>query len=294
MAKIGGSQEEGSQVENYGFAPVGTPDPVNAQPSAPAGGALAPVQTGGLITQDFNPEVAAVLGGPVGMDIPVQTSAPYLMFYHERSKQAQLVMEAASTPPSPGQPFVIDGERAIELPSSFRFTVLQAQPYWAYIDDGDGSHTNVTFDDPGRGDDRKKNVLSLTIIDTGEDFIATCTSWRTAKCPAPITHLRALQVSAMPEWVTNAPTADKQKMRAAIVGATGPAVAFRMWSSLQLISRTARVSKRQYQEAKALPRDVEIAQLQRVNEWLQSGGQDAIASALSAYIERLDYVKSCM
>ncbi|MHA1813374.1 MAG: hypothetical protein ACTSYX_08065 [Candidatus Thorarchaeota archaeon] len=262
---------------------------------APVGGVKAPEVTTDhpLVPMGATNEMMAAFAGPddeLLAAVP-QVGVPYLYFHHNNAGQASNVLEIRPEVKN-GDQFVIDGDEVHELPNGWSFTILNAVMYWAIIDITDGAHSNVTFEDPGRKDPRKKNLLTVTLIDTGTKFFATTSTWRGPKCPAPQVHMRQIKTAKMDEWVTEAPTDNEKLERGEVVKHTGPFYALRVWSRTRIVNRKSRDGFA-YEEAKGRPMAAKLPQLVRFGKWMEiGGGAEAVPACVKAYNDRKEYLET--
>ena len=276
--------------ETVTIEPVGAP---KAKPKAVVA-TPAPVEPSDvLVLPDVPAMVLAALDTPDAPNVePSVSSVPYLCFFHAMSGKAGEMM-SVNPQVAMGDAFVIAGEEITPL-ANWTFTVLRGRGFWADIagDTGDITDGTVVFTDPGRKSPLEQQVTTAMLVDTGERIFATLTNWRSAKCRAPLTHMRALEAAALPAWITSPGTEDERKLRAAVVATTGRTRALRVWSTVRLTTRTSKSSGHDYQTASATPACVSLPALSRIGEWLQGEGVQELQAVLEAYNDRIALVES--
>jgi hypothetical protein len=264
--------------------------PIPAATPVPAQALTVPTQNLPSIAPPAS--LATMMGGSAltAQNVQASSRAPYLYFHHDRANAAGDV-RAVCPHVRQGQAFIVAEGAIVELPAGWSFTVGYATPYWANIDISDGSTHEIAWKDPGRGDPRKCNVLSVTIIDDGQTFHATCSTWRGPKTPAPLTHLQSLRTAMTPHWIDLAPNEQARVDRASIAAACGAFNILRLWSTLDMKSRKS-ASGFLYEQADARPRPAMLAQLARFRQWFDQGGAEALAAATEAYETRIEQLKA--
>jgi len=295
---------------NSGFAPVGqmAPPPVAPAP-APVVEVVSEVlgvemeDTSLMLTEQTGlakDELAKLMGfmaGPTDEELENQdrkaAGSPYLCFYHSLMGKA---VDIATLRPGvqDGDQFIIDGDDIIPLQTGlYTFTILDFLEYWAVIDKDDGTHTEAVFEDPGWQNKRKQQLLAITIIDNGETFYPTVTTFRKAKCGAASKHLTAIRAAKHPDWIGNTRTQEDRDMRAWLVAHTPTMPPIRVWSTLSL-SAPKKTEKGSYTVATSTYRPATAAQIPRFSDWvINQGGAQLISDCIESFEHRVKYVKSC-
>ena len=289
-----------------GFGPPGTFDneaqePEVLEPEAQEPEVLEPEEQLPMVIPDgqlagikLDPLVAGVLfptEEPVKED--VFTGVPFLQFFHPGAKNASTLLVKCPMATEKSA-FIVSGstpEDVVILAPDFKFTILTKQQYVAYIDSESGQHSGVEFGFKNpRSTDKKENILSITLVDTGEEFYFTLTTWRSTKCPAAKIHSNYIAGTQNPRWLSDAVGQEKE-IRATLVG-SGIPPAFRAWSQVILESRTAVKSNRDYELGSARPATADVSRVHALIESLTVGrGQVKLADCVTAYSDRMEYLR---